>query len=245
MGTIPQGERHAFYISGHDANAVCFSTDTSGSNSGENDDLVIHLGHFKSYPWEAQLSTGPFGHNGMQAFVGSLEYQVLQTRSVDHAESTASELWNRRPFPDAQVVANDGTTFAIHRTILAASSPVLEAAWRQPLRESEERVLRIDSDPETVEALLRFMYTGRESANSDPGEMLSLAHLYGLPALVGVSSTRLASQVSASNAVAAVRALRAYRSDSAVADAWATLLSRIQGIITSDTSLLEEVMLSV
>merc|ERR1712232_293299 len=151
-------------------------------------------GHFKSYPWGAQLSTGPFGHNGMQSFVGALEYHVLQTRSVDHTVSTAAELWRRRPFPDAQVVAHDGTTFAVHRAILASASPVLEATWRQPLRESEERVLRIDAD-----------------ANCDPGEMLSLAHLYGLPQLVKSSALRLASQVTASNAVAAVRALRPYR----------------------------------
>merc|ERR1712232_262924 len=163
-------------------------------------------GHFKSYPWGAQLSTGPFVHNGMQSFVGALEYHVLQTRSVDHTVSTAAELWRRRPFPDAQVVAHDGTTFAVHRAILASASPVLEATWRQPLRESEERLLRIDADAESVEALLCYMYTGQENANCDPGEMLSLAHLYGLPQLVKSSALRLASQVTASNAVAAVRA---------------------------------------
>eukprot|EP00929_Paragymnodinium_shiwhaense_P060005 TRINITY_DN30006_c0_g1_i1.p1 TRINITY_DN30006_c0_g1~~TRINITY_DN30006_c0_g1_i1.p1 ORF type:complete len:429 (-),score=47.02 TRINITY_DN30006_c0_g1_i1:384-1670(-) len=243
--TIPAGERHGFYIAGHNANAVCFSTDTHGSNSGENDDVVLHLGHFKSYPWESQLSTGPFGHNGMQEFVGSLEYQVLQSHAVDHAVATAEQLWHRRLFPDAQVVAPDGKTFAVHRAVLAAASPVLEAAWRQPLREGEERILHIEAEADAVEALLRFMYTGQDSITSDPGEMLRLAHLYGLPALVRSSAFRLADQVSAANAVNSVRALRSYRDDGTVAAAWHMLLANIQGILAGDAMLLEKVLLSV
>jgi len=243
--TIPLGARHAFYISGHNANAVCFSTDTQGSTSGENEDMVIHLGHFKSYPWESQLSTGPFGHNGMQAFVGALEYQVLQTHAVDHAEATAKKLWQQRAFPDVQVVASCGTTFNVHRALLAAASPVFEAAWRQPLRESEERSLHIEAHAEAVEALLCFIYTGQEGTQTDPGEMLYLAHLYGLPALVLGSATRLAASVSAKNAVASVRALRPYRGNPVVRVAWRNMLVNIQNIIAGDARLLEEVLLSV
>lgn len=242
---IPVGERHGFYVQGHNANAVCFSTDTHGNASGENDDIVIHLGHFKSYPWESQLSTGPFGHNGMQEFVGSLEYQVLQSHAVDHTVSTAKHLWERRPFPDAQVVAADGKSFLVHRAVLAAASPVLEAAWRQPLREHEERLLQVDSSPENVEGLLCFMYTGSENSSTEPQEMLRLSHLYGLPALVRISAGQLARNITAANAVVSVRALRPYREDAAVAPAWQMLLSNIQSLLADDSRLLEEVLLSV
>lgn len=242
---IPMGERHGFYVAGHNANAVCFSTETHGNDSGENTDIIIHLGHFKSYPWESQLSTGPFGHNGMQEFVGSLEYQVLQPHAIDHTVSTALRLWEQRPFPDAQVVAADGTIFAVHRAMLAANSPVLEAAWRQPLREHEERRLQIDASPQNVEGLLCFMYTGCETHNTEPHEMLRLSHLYGLSALVCVSAKHLASQITASNAVTNVRALRPYREDAAVAPAWQTLLYNIQTLLAGDSRLLEEVLLSV
>lgn len=241
---IPEGARHAFYIAGDSTNSVRFSTDTDSAKSGENEEVIIHLGHFKSYPWESQLSTGPHGHNGMQAFLGSLEYYVLQTRRVEHAETMATEMWRRRPFPDAQVVAQCGKTFAVHRAVLAASSHVLEAAWRQPLRESEERLLRIDADADIVEALLCFMYTGQESVSCDPGEILSLAHLYGLHALVQGSATRLVTQVTASNALTAVRALRPYRNDAAVSSAWQSLLLSIQGILDKDVGLMEEVLLT-
>jgi len=242
---IPMGERHGFYISGHNGNAVCFSTETHGNASGENDDIIIHLGHFKAYPWESQLSTGPFGHNGMQEFVGSLEYQVLQSHAIDHAVSTAMQLWERRPFPDAQVVAADGRAFPVHRAVLAAASVVLEAAWRQPLREHEQRILQIDASPENVEGLLCFMYTGCENGKTEPHEMLRLSHLFGLPTLVRISARHLAGRVTATNAVASVRALRSYREDAAVAPAWKMLLSNIQSLLAGDSRLLEEVLLSV
>lgn len=242
---IPQRERHAFYISGQNTNAVCFNTETGGSTSGENGDLIIHLGHFKSYPWESQLSTGPFGHNGMQEFQGSLEYHVLQCQSVDHVLSTTEQLWDRRPFPDAQVVASDGQSFPAHRAVLASASSVLEAAWRQPLREDEERVLRVDASPEAVEGLLRFMYTGQQDEAAEPGEMLRLGHLYGLSALVRMSAARLAAEVTPANAVSSVRALRAYREDPCVAAAWQAFLAKLQSILAGDARLLEEVLLSV
>jgi len=243
--TITASARHAFYIQGHNSNAVCFSTDTPSAISGESEEVVIHLGHFKSYPWESQLSTGPFGHNGMQAFVGSLEYNVLQTHAVDHAESMAHQLWDHRPFPDAHVVAVCGKTFAVHRAVLAAASPVFEAAWRQPLKEREERVIRIEAYAEAVEALLCFIYTGSVNVNADPGDMLSLAHLYSLHALVRGSAVRLANQVSTQNAVASVRALRPYRTDATVAESWKALVANIQTILAGDAGLLEEVLLSV
>lgn len=242
---VPIGERHAFYISGHNANAVCFSSETRGNHSGENDDIIIHLGHFKSYPWESQLSTGPFGHNGMQEFVGSLEYQVLQSHAVDHTVSTSRQLWERRPFPDAQVVANDGMVFPVHRAVLASASHVLEAAWRQPLKEHEERILHIDASPDNVEGLLCFMYTGCESGKTEPHEMLRLSHLYGVPALVRISASHLARDITAANAVMSMRALRPYREDAAVTPAWETLLSNLQSLLAGNSRLLEEVLLSV
>merc|ERR1712019_19710 len=107
---IPKEERHAFYISGHNVNAVCFSTESNNLNSAENADIIIHLGHFKAFPWEGVLSTGPFGHNGMQEFVGSLEYQVLQSPAADYVVMATRQLWENRPFPDAELKATGGQT---------------------------------------------------------------------------------------------------------------------------------------
>eukprot|EP00931_Biecheleriopsis_adriatica_P118593 TRINITY_DN93958_c0_g1_i1.p1 TRINITY_DN93958_c0_g1~~TRINITY_DN93958_c0_g1_i1.p1 ORF type:complete len:295 (+),score=67.61 TRINITY_DN93958_c0_g1_i1:96-980(+) len=242
--TVPEGERHALLIMGQTTNAVCFSTDTQ-VNVGENDDVKLHLGHYKSYPWESQLSTSPFGHSGMQGFIGIVEYQVLQTNTVDIALHTAQELWSRRSFADAQVLSADGKTFSVHRAVLASASHVLEAAWTVDMKEKEERQIRIDSNSECVESLLCFMYTGQECGETDPGEMLRLAHLFGLPALVLLSAHRLAQGITSGNAVASVRALRPYREEPDVCSAWQALVANIQSMLAGDAGLLEEVLLSV
>jgi len=245
---IPREQRHAFYISGHNVNAVCFSTESSNKSSAENEDVIVHLGHFKAFPWEGVLSTGPFGHNGMQEFVGSLDYQVLQYPSVDRVISTAERLWELRPFPDAQLVACAGESFSVHRAILAAASPQLEEALLNlPMNISGETavVLKVDAPAETVEALLHFMYTGSEGETSDSGEMLKLAHLYGLPALVRSSATRLATNLSQENAVSSVRALRPYRDHPVCEAAWQMLITNVQSLLSDNAKLLEDVLLSV
>jgi len=243
---IPSAQRHAFYISGHNVNAVCFSTESYHANSAEDEDVVIHLGHFKAFPWEGALSTGPFGHNGMQEFVGALEYQVLQSNAADHIVSTAQRLWDTRLFADAELVASNGQRFSVHRSVLAAASPQLEEAWRNlPPQGSDLPRLHVDAPAEIVEALLRFMYTGDNCDNIDPGEMLRLAHLYGLPALVRGSAARLANRLSRENAVSLVRALRPYKDHPACEAAWRTMLANVQSLVAGDGRLLEEVLMSV
>lgn len=245
---VPGGERYALYISGHNVNAVCFSTESQHCNSAEDEDLIIHLGHFKAFPWEGVLSTGPFGHNGMQEFVGALEYHVLQSPAADYVVSTCQRLWSARPYPDARLIAGTAgkeQEFAVHRSVLAAASPTLEEAWRNLPTTGGLPVLHVDAPAETVEALLHFMYTGCEGEHTDPGEMLRLAHSYGLPSLVRGSAARLASGLSRENAVESVRALRPYRDHPACEAAWLIMLENIQVLLGSDSKLLEEVLMSV
>eukprot|EP00929_Paragymnodinium_shiwhaense_P010783 TRINITY_DN11574_c0_g2_i1.p1 TRINITY_DN11574_c0_g2~~TRINITY_DN11574_c0_g2_i1.p1 ORF type:complete len:537 (+),score=90.82 TRINITY_DN11574_c0_g2_i1:42-1652(+) len=243
---IPSGERHAFYISGHNVNAVCFSTESYHSNSAEDEDLVVHLGHFKAFPWEGVLSTGPFGHNGMQEFVGALEYQVLQPPAADYVVSAVKKIWETRPFPDAELVASDGSTFSVHRSVLAAASLHLEEAWgSHPPTVCGVPQLTVDAPSKTVEALLKFMYTGDEGDTEEPGEMLRLAHLYGLQTLVRGSAIRLATTLSRENAVTSVRALRPYRDNPACEAAWQMLMANVQSLLVGDGRVLEEVLLSV
>mmetsp|Transcript_95873 Transcript_95873/g.213252 ORF Transcript_95873/g.213252 Transcript_95873/m.213252 type:complete len:340 (+) Transcript_95873:173-1192(+) len=242
---VPKTQRHAFYISGHNVNAVCFSTESQHNNSAENEDLILHLGHFKAFPWEGVLSTGPFGHNGMQEFVGDLEYQVLQPIEADHVVATTERLWETRPFPDAELMASGGETFPVHRAVLAAASLEFEEAWRRLPMGEELPVLKVEANADTVESLLHFMYTGYYNENSDPGEMIRLAHLYGLSVLVKGSATRLANCLCTDNAVATVKALRPYRAHPACEAAWHMLLTNVQELLTKDRHLLEEVLLAM
>jgi len=214
-------------------------------NSAENADIIIHLGHFKAFPWEGVLSTGPFGHNGMQEFVGSLEYQVLQSPAADYVVMATRQLWENRPFPDAELKAAGGQTFQVHRAVLAAASPQLEEAWRSLPMTLDTPVLSVDAPAETVEALLCFIYTGCQLESTEPGEMLHLAHRYGLRELVRGSAARLASSLSRENVVDSVRALRPYRDHQSCEEAWQMLLSNVQELLTNDRQLLEEVCISL
>jgi|Transcript_71229 hypothetical protein len=246
---IPRDSRYAFYISGRNVNAVCFGTESRYANSAENEDVIIHLGHFKAFPWEGVLSTGPFGHNGMQEFIGVLEYQVLQSPAADHCISTHIRLWETRAFTDGELIASDGRKFSVHRGVLAAASPHLEEAFRTLAQIQDDgkgvHCLKVDAPGDTVEALLHFMYTGDEGHTADPGEMLKLAHLYSLHALVRSCAARLANNLSTSNVIESVRALRPYRDHPACLGAWQMLISNVQVLLSGNPQILQEVLLSV
>lgn len=246
--TVPRQESYAFYISGRNVNAVCFSTENRYSNSAENEDVIIHLGHFKAFPWEGVLSTGPFGHNGMQEFVGALEYQVLQSLAADHVVLSTARLWEMRPFADAEIIASNGKSFSIHRAVLAAASPQLHEAFLALTENPEGRdvpCLSVDAPAETIEALLHFMYTGSEGAVTDPGEMLKMAHMYGLQALVRSCAARLANNLNTSNAITSIRALRPYRDHPACLAAWHMMSNNVQLLLADNPQVLQDVLLAV
>jgi len=241
---IPAGQTHSLYISGNNVSAVCFSTECNHSNSAENADLIIHLGHFKAIPWEGVLSTGPFGHNGRQEFVGSLEYQVLQSVAADQVISTTARLWEKRLFADAELVAATGERFAVHRSVLAANSSMFEDAWRNfPM--GEDPVLQVDASASSLEAVLRFLYTGCDETLPDPGEILKLAHHYGLPSLVRTSAMRLALVVNKANAVDCVRALRPYKENEDCQAAWNLMLRNLRELLIEDNDILHDLCMSL
>lgn len=242
--SIPAGDTVAFYICGNTVSAICFSTEVTRHNSAENEDLIIQLGHFKGIPWEGVLSTGPFGHNGRQEFVGSLEYQVVQSLAADQVVAATSRIWEKRLFADAELVAENGARFAVHRSVLAASSVVFDEAWRQ-LPMGEEPLLRVDAPEETVEALLRFAYTGYDKNIPDPAEMLKLAHAFGLLPLVQTCAHLMASGVSKENAVESIRALRPYKEQRACESAWRLLLANLRELLARDDDLLDVLCMSV
>jgi len=241
---IPGGLTHSFYISGNNVSAVCFSTECIHAHSGENGDIVVHLGHFKALPWEGVLSTGPFGHNGRQEFVGTLEYQVTQSIAADQVAETTIRLWEKRLFSDAEIVAANGARFAVHRSVLSATSTVFEDAWRS-LPMGDDPVLTVDATEETVEALLRFVYTGNDRVVLNPGEMLKTAHLYGLPTLAQTSALRLAGQVDKELIVDVIRALRPYKDFPHLQAAWRLMVKNLKEQMILDEDLLVTLCLAV
>ena len=113
-------------------------------------------------------------------------------------EPQQKRLWKQRKFTDAEVVV--GTSrLPVHRATLCAASPVFAAAFGLPPEEGRSycdsttmqhgrtAVCTVrDAEPATVEAMLRFVYTGEllsEDDSPDPAKLLELAALYQVGSL--------------------------------------------------------------
>ncbi|CAE8625708.1 unnamed protein product [Polarella glacialis] len=99
-------------------------------------------------------------------------------------QERAQHLWEKREFTDA-IVTCEGSSFPVHRAVLASASPVLQRAFAGGMSEaaSAEYAIR-DSSQVPVEALLRFCYTGSLSCPAEGlPQLLELAVLYEVAAL--------------------------------------------------------------
>jgi len=139
------------------------------------------------------------------------------------------ELWESRRFPDA-VVHCGGRSFEVHRAVLGARSPVLNAMFSQEgLREGSERSVAIeDAEPDSVEAMLRYMYVGEVPEDCEHAALLHLADKYEVEGLAEICAEALAQGLAAETVVASLCALRTHRGRKPIAAAYERLLSSIQ-----------------
>mmetsp|Transcript_4210 Transcript_4210/g.11625 ORF Transcript_4210/g.11625 Transcript_4210/m.11625 type:complete len:232 (-) Transcript_4210:88-783(-) len=143
---------------------------------------------------------------------------------ADLAQASLSgwrELWESRRFPDA-VVRCGGRAFEVHRAVLGARSPVMNAIFSQEgLREACERRLNIeDAQPEAVEAMLRYMYLGEVTEDCDYAALLRLADQYEVEGLPEICAQALLQSISTETVVTSLCALRTHRGCRPVADAY-------------------------
>mmetsp|Transcript_9709 Transcript_9709/g.27665 ORF Transcript_9709/g.27665 Transcript_9709/m.27665 type:complete len:167 (-) Transcript_9709:8-508(-) len=139
------------------------------------------------------------------------------------------DMWESRRFTDA-VVRCQGQCFQVHRAVLGARSPVMEAMFAQEgLREGSERAIDIaDTEPDVVEAMLRYMYIGEVTEAIDCASLLSLADQYEVDGLVEVCAHALVQDLSAETVASALCALRALRHREVIATAYERLLANVQ-----------------
>ncbi|CAE8605216.1 unnamed protein product [Polarella glacialis] len=107
-------------------------------------------------------------------------------------EERAQHLWEKREFTDATVTC-EGSSFPVHRAVLASASPVLQRAFACGMSEAASAKYAIrDSNPVNAEALLRFCYTGSLSCPAEGlPQLLELAVLYEVAALSGAVADAL------------------------------------------------------
>lgn len=146
------------------------------------------------------------------------------------AGKMAKQLWTAREFTDAIVFCGKHE-IPVHRAVLSAVSPFFARAFKSSLRESVEAKVTIqDADPEAVEILLSFLYTGVLDDLSDvlAATLLPIAHRLEVSELVWHSAAKLAMNLSERTVVSAVAALRPYRDDPNVQLHWEDIMTQIQ-----------------
>lgn len=92
------------------------------------------------------------------------------TKGAKHVLDHILNLWKTKTLSDVTFRCNDKEIKA-HVMIVASCSPVLAAMFDNDFKESHERIVDIkDFTPDTFSRLLRFMYTGDASLETDVTE---------------------------------------------------------------------------
>lgn len=113
---------------------------------------------------------------------------------------TQERAWKQRKFTDAEIVCGDVRT-AVHRMMLAAASPVFEAALSSAMVEGRSATYEIsDVTPSAVEAMLAHIYTGNiQCQSAELPALFELAMKYELDALGEDVAAKMVQDVSAEN----------------------------------------------
>jgi len=156
-------------------------------------------------------------------------------RKLEHNEAPAGKitkrLWASKQFSDASIVCG-GTAIPVHRCVLAAASPFFERAFEAPMREAAQATVVIeDTDLESVEKLLSYLYTGDLGRHCNPdcaalAALLSLAHRLDVVELLDHCAASLVTGLNELNVAQTVAALRPYKDD--LAQHWDAIADLVQ-----------------
>jgi len=93
--------------------------------------------------------------------------------------------------------------FKAHKVVLAASSPVFEAMFKEGTKEHQDNYVNIeDMDSDVFEMFLRFLYSGEvEKLDDMVSDLLAAADKYDVQPLREICIKQMAKNISADNAV--------------------------------------------
>ena len=156
-------------------------------------------------------------------------------RSVEHVADVMENAWKQRKFTDAELVC-DGTRIPVHRSTLAAVSPVFEAAFSSNMQEGANAVYEIrDSSPEAVEAMLRLVYTGELPPVEQLSAVFDLAMKYELKGLAKPTADKMAETVSVQIVKAVLAVLKQHSPNSAsVKEAFEKVIRKVKDAPTDE-----------
>lgn len=111
-------------------------------------------------------------------------------------------LYENKKFSDV-TLSVAGKEFKAHKVILAAGSPVFAAMFEHDMQESKRNKVEIsDMDPDSLEEMLKFIYTGKvTNLEKLADNLLAAADKYDLPNLKQMCEEQLCDDLSITNAV--------------------------------------------
>lgn len=147
-----------------------------------NDTLTIHL----------ELQT--FEEIGDSCFQGA-------ENSLARLSGDLEKLREASEFSDV-TISVDGKVFPVHKSILAARSPVFDALFKSGLEESKSNAVDIlDVEPGVMEVFLRYIYTGKcERIDEMAAALLRMADKYDIKCLKDLCEIALLKQMNCENA---------------------------------------------
>jgi len=118
------------------------------------------------------------------------------------ANSFASDCLNTGQYSDFVITSRDGTEFKCHKIVLASKSRVFHAMFSaENMQEALQSQLRIvDIEPNTLAALLKYLYTGDVDASQSAG-LLVAADKYDLQPLRQACESNLVKGLNGQNVV--------------------------------------------
>ncbi|XP_073831950.1 speckle-type POZ protein-like [Musca autumnalis] len=122
--------------------------------------------------------------------------------TISNLVNDFSKFLDKEEFTDDTLIARNGTEFKAHKSILCARSEVFAAMFRNDTLEAKtNRVTIDDMDAETIQEMLKFMYSAKEVSKNLTTKLLPAADKYALLDLRTMCEKRLMETISVNSVV--------------------------------------------
>ena len=148
-----------------------------------------------------------------------------------------SHMFNNADMSDIQLACGETNTdvFYAHKYVLATSSPVFHRMFYGSLPETGPTIHLPDTDKESLEAFLRYLYTDETPATPEMAlKVMYLAHKYMITALTKECISIVKPKVSTDNAFLVIRYAMLVDEESLIETAWEVVDSRTREVIKSE-----------
>lgn len=155
-----------------------------------------------------------------------------------------SQLFSSGEHSDVEIICGE-KTFACHKSILAARSPVFEAMFQSDMEEKREnKVVIKDFSPEVIESMLQFIYGAKtpcetklekEDGRYQISELLKAADQYDVDLLKVACDEKLCISLSVENCLVSLIIADMYQAEKLYKSSMKILVENMRTVITKNS----------